>query len=362
MILNAFFLSNYVLQIIMKYSVSYFILLVAIMWRPVQSIAQDKELLINKPGTFKIKYGTLNGHGPDQYNKSCGYTQAESDAATKNLVSLVEVFRRNPVLKDNIGFDGYCQLYSGRCNTKFGYGLPSIPCFVFEAWELLKGKEVKQTVEPPQWRFEVNMTDKFCSNGFNVSDYSNSYNPTNPAFSEKGANISTVALRELFFLPGVKETVSPGIDRYGDNLIIFNPDRPEYWNQVTIREAFRLLMDYYRFLPDKIQVETIIPMLEKEFSKFSETEKDGFAYFGSQESVSRIGSKKNEIPVMRPNVEYWNKKLPRSAIQFMWLEIPPKATVKSKMDERLERQDGYYYVSRLLYELDVNSLLPAIEK
>jgi hypothetical protein len=324
--------------------------------------AQNKLLLYEKPGTFKITYGTLYGHGPDQYNKSCGYTKAESDATTKNLVSIVEIFRQNPVLKDIKGFDGYCYLNVGRCNTKFGYGMPATPCFFFETWSLRNGKEVKQTVEPPQWRFEVNMTDKFCSNGFNVSDYSNAYNPTNPAFSENGANKSTVALREIFFLPGVKEEVCPGIDRYGDNLIIFNPDRPEYWNHVTIREAFRLLMDYYKLLPDKIQVETMIPMLEGEFSDFSEAEKDGFAYFGSQESVSRIGSIKNETPVMRPNPDYWNRKLPRSAIQFIWLEIPPKEEVKRKLEGNLKAEDGYYYVYRLLDELDVNTLLPAIEK
>lgn len=324
--------------------------------------AQDKTLLMDKPGTFKITYGTINGQGPDQYNKSCGYTKAESDAATKNLVSLVDIFRRNPVLKDIKGFDGYCYLNGGRCNTKFGYGLPGTPCFFFETWSLRKGKEVKQTVEPPQWRFEVNMTDKFCSNGFNVENYSNAYNPTNPAFKAESMDKATVALREIFFLPGVKEEVCPGIDRYGDNLILFNPDRPEYWNQVAIREAFRLLMDYYKLLPDKIQVETIVPMLENELSNFSENEKDGFAYFGSQESVSRIGSVKNETPVMRPNPVYWNRKLPRSAIQFMWLEIPPTEEVKRKLEGYLKAEDGYYYVYRLLDELDVNTLLPGIEK
>jgi len=322
--------------------------------------AQDEILLTEKPGTFKITYGTLNGHGPDQYENSCDYTKAESDAATKNLVLLVNIFRMNPVLKDIKGFDGYCYLNGGRCNTKFGYGLPSTPCFFFEEWFLLKGKEVKQTVEPPQWRLEVNMTEKFCSYGFNVSDYSNSYNPTNPAFSEKGASNSAVALRELFFLPGVKEEICPGIDRYGDNLILFNPDRPEYWSQITIREVFRLLLDYYKLDPNKIAMETMVPMLENEFSKFSETEKDGFAYFGNPESIYRIGSTKNSTPVMRPNPEYWNRKLPRSAIQFMWLEIPPKEIVKSKMDDRWKRQDGYYYVSRLLYELDVKDLLSII--
>jgi len=322
--------------------------------------AQEEVLLTEKPGLFKITYGTLNGQGPDQYGKSCGYTKAESDASTKNLVSLVNIFRRNPVLKDIKGFDGYCYLNGGRCNTKFGYGLPSIPCFFFEEWSLRKGKEVKQTSEPPQWRFELNMTDKFCSNGFNVSSFQNEYRPTNAAYNEQSIYKLSVELRELFYLPGKKEEVCPGIDRYGDNLIIFNPDRPEYWSQVTIREVFRLLIDYWKLAPDKIQVEAMMPYLDNEYSNFTETEKDGFAYFGNPESISRIGSEKNDTPVMRPNPEYWNRKLPRSAIQFIWLEIPPKEIVKSKMDERLKRQDGYYYVSRLLYELDVKDLLPAI--
>ena len=35
--------------------------------------AHDKILLKEKPGTFKITTGTLNGQGPDQYMKSYGY-------------------------------------------------------------------------------------------------------------------------------------------------------------------------------------------------------------------------------------------------------------------------------------------------
>ena len=327
-----------------------------------QVFAQDKVLLTDKPGTFKITYGDLNGHGPDQYNKSCGYTNAEAEGGKKEVVSLIDIFRKNPVLNDIKGFDGYCYLNIGRCNTKFGYGLPSSPGFYFQTWSLRNGKEVKHTIEPPQWKFEVNMIEKFCSWGFNVSDKSDAYNPTNPAFDAQSMGKATLALRELFFLPGVKEEIAPGINRYGDYIILFNPNRPEYWSQVTIREVFRLLFDYYKLDPDKAAMEIMVPQLENEFSNFTETEKDGFAYFGNNESISRIGSEKNETPVMRPNPGYWNRNLPRSAIQFILMEIPPKEVVERTMNDRWKRQDGYYYVSRLLYELDVNTLLPAIEK
>ena len=315
-----------------------------------------------KPGKFIIETQALNGQGPDPSGKSCDFTKAESDATTKNLVALVNVFRLNPVLKEIKGFDGEAFFNGGRCNTKFGYGLPSFVTFYFKNWWLRKGKEVQWIYEPPQWRIELNITEKFCSNGFNVANYSDTYNPTNPDFSKKGIDMATKALRELFFLPGVKEKVDKGIDRYSENLIIFNPDRPEYWNQVTIREVFRLLMNYWKQVPDKIQVETMMPILENEFSNFTEAEKDGFAFMGKPESISRIGSTKNETPVMRPNPDYWNRKLPRSAIQFMWLEIPEKEEIKRQLDANLKEESGYYYVYRLLDELDVKDLLPIIGK
>jgi hypothetical protein len=324
--------------------------------------AQDSKLLIDKPGTTKIENNGVYGEGLDSYNQKCVYTKLEADANYKKLVGLIDIFRINPVLAEQKGYDGIVLLSNGRCNSRFGYGIPCTMCFMFEGWSLRNGKVAKQTSEPPQWRFEVNMTEKFCSNGFNMTNYSNTYNPTNSAFSEEGMDKATFALREIFYLPGIKKEVSLGIDRYSDQVVIFNPDRPAYWVQVTIREVFRMMMDYWKLIPNKIEMETMMPILGKEFSRFSETEKDGFAYFGNPESISRIGSTKNETPVMRPNPEYWNRKLPRSAIQFMVLEIPPKEVVKSKMDDRWKRQDGYYYVSRLLYELDVNTLVPAIEK
>jgi hypothetical protein len=325
------------------------------------ALAQDKKLLVDKPGTFKTKIGTLNGQGVDNYFKSCAHTDAEAEAAVKNILKVVDAFRLTPVLAEAKGFDGVCEIVGGSCNTKFGFGLPATVCFYFQTWSLRNGQETKHTVEPPQWRFDLNATNKFCSSGFNVSGFHNEYNATNPAYNEQKANKATVLLRELFFLPGAKEMVSHGIDRYGDHYVVFNPDRPPYWEQVTVREVFSLLKGYYEMEPNQASKETMLTMLENEFKVFSEAQMDGFAYIGNRESVFRIGAEKNTTPVMRPNPDYWNKNLPRSAIQFMLLEIPPKEEVKWKMDDRWRRQEGYYFVSRLLYELDVNSLVPYIE-
>jgi hypothetical protein len=63
---------------------------------------------------------------------------------------------------------------------------------------------------------------------------------------------------------------------------------------------------------------------------------------------------------MRPAPDYWDRKLPRSAIQFMRLEIPKKEEVKRNLEGNLKAEDGYYYVYRLLDELDIKDLIPAL--
>ncbi len=324
--------------------------------------AQGATLLTDKPGTFQWKKEALNGQGPDLYGKICACTKAESDAMLVKLEDLVQEFRKTPVLADNKGFDGVCRLYGGRCSSKYGYAVPADIKFWFKSWILYKGKEIQWVNEPPQWIIEVNQPDKFRDNGFNVSDYSNTSDHTNPAFSEKAQSEASRALNELFYVPGVKEVISPGIDRYGEYVVIYNPERPPYWEQVTVREAFRLLFNYYKCMPDKAGVDAIVPVLNREFEGFSEDEKDSYAYFGDSESISRVGSKKNNTPVVRPNPEYWNRALPKASIQLIVLEMPYPEAVSGKMERCRKNSDGYYYVYRLMDELNLDNLSKMIAR
>lgn len=324
--------------------------------------AQDKILLTQKQGTFKTKYNITNVLGADSYGVKSIYTNTELEAVRKNSDKVVETFRRIPVLAENKGFDAYSYSILGIPNSTFGYGMQLQIAFFFETWSLRNGKEVKHTIEPPQFRFQVNETEIFCSDGFNVSDNSNSSTRTNPDFTEEATTKATVALRELFFIPGEKVKIAPGIDRYADNYVLYNPERPDYWVQVTIREVYRRVMDYWKYQPDIRDMESMLAVVEKQFSQYTEAEKDGFAYRGGKDIIYKIGTEKNEFPVLIPNPKYWNRNLPRSAIQFITIEIPDDVTIKQKLEKTLKNNDGYYYVYKLFSELDLNSLLPVIDK
>jgi len=325
-----------------------------------QLSAQEYKLLPDKPGTFKLRDNGVYGEGLDSYYKTCKYTAEEQKANRKRLDNLVSVFRQTPMLAEPKGFDELVVYNNGGCDSKFGYGIPATVKFVFQDWFTVNGKLVQSTDEPPQWRMEVNQLTKHHGAGF---DYKNSVAnpPTNPAYNEAKRVAVCLKLSELFYPQGKRESVASGVDRYNDVLVFYNPDRPEYWSQVTIREVFDLIFEYTRLDPDLIAVDPIMQIMQAEYSRFSEAEKNGFAYFGNSETISRFGSDPNLLPVLKPNPDYWNQDLDRTAIQFMTMEIPQKNEVDRLMYRHRQNEDGAYYIYLMLHQLDINSLTQLIE-
>jgi len=318
--------------------------------------AQESKLLLDKPGTFKmVYYGVFN-------HDDCGFTKAETTANYQKLVALTDVFRRNPVLRSPKGFDCIAMKTSWNCDPKNSYGIPSEIWIQFCSWSLDEGKEVCWTDEPPEWAFEVNRLRTFGAAGFHVTS-------NQPTASKQGFNMeqwekAADKVNELFFMPGAKEILGSGLDRYnGDFIIVYNPDRPAYWLHVSIRETFGLLFDYWRQDPNQTSSEMILKMLEKEYARFSEPERDGYAYYGDPGSISRIGSDSRQLPVMRINPAYWNKSLPRSAIQILSFYCQAdKNIIKNEMEERLKDNSGYYHLSRFAEALDITIFSGIIDK
>jgi len=319
-------------------------------------IAQESKLLLEKPGTYKTKYFSI--YEQDQ----CNFTSIETMANYKKLLTLTDVLRHNSVLNEIKGFDCVISKTREHCIPKEDYGIACEITINFCSWSLENGKETCWTSEPPEWSMNVNRLRTFGASGFNVT--TDEPAQTKPGFNMEQWEKAADRVNELFYMPGEKETVGKGIDRYkGDFIVIYNPARPTYWMQVTIRETFELLSDYWKKHPNQPTSETMLKMLEKEYAVFSESERGGFAYFGDPNSIFRIGTDSRKLPVMRVNPAYWNKNLPRSAIQFITFECPSDLnTIRSEKEERLKNNNGYYYVSRFIEALDIASFQAIIDK
>lgn len=316
--------------------------------------AQESVLLPDKQGDFKIINWSVYGMSGTDFTKS------EENANYKKLVAITDVIRQNPVMKELRGFAANARLYGRYFDRRNGYGIPCQLAFEFCYFFLnSKGKEVKVNIEPPHWDIEVNRIKPLNSDGFGYSSFKPSEKPK-AGFNYEKWNEVGEKIRDLFYIPGNKETIERGLDRYGAELVVvYNPDRPDFWVPVTLREASTLLMDYWKLYPDQIQSEYMSTYLEAQFSQFSESDLDGYAYNG----VGGVGSDKAQVQVMRINPEYWNKKLPRSAIQIIAFNCAKDISyLKYEMNEKKKHDGGSYHIERFLLELDIKSLMQVIDK
>ncbi len=319
------------------------------------SFAQDSKLLLDKPGKFKIVNWSVYGLGGSDF------TKVEKDANFKKLCAIAEVVHQNPVMKDLKGFDCDATLYGRSYDKRNGYGIPCQLAFNFCSWSVRKNKEYKWTIEPPHWDIEVNrIVPPSMNNGFGYST-AKPTDQTKPGFNYDEWNKAGERLRDLFYTSKNKEAIARGIDRYADEVyIVYNPDRSAYWLLVKVKEVYSLLIDFWKLHPDKIQSEFMTKFLEDEYSNVSESDKDKYLDGTSIDGCISINT---NVPVMRINPEYWNKNLPRSAIQIISFKCPvDKRIIENEMEEQLKNNDGTYHIGRFLREFDVNSLLSVIDK
>jgi len=310
--------------------------------------AQDYPLILDHPGTFKLIDWGVYTH----YN--CGFTKAETTANYEKIIGITDMVRKNPVFIDQKGFNCEIYVYAKNCPDKFGYGIPSELSFGFGDWFMDKGKPAYYRIEPPSWKVQVNNFTSFTSGSYGLGASKPTEKPKDGFNYEKWKSVSE-KLSECFNLSGEKEELGNGIDRYSSEMIvIYNPDRPPYYLPVKFRELAEWKIEYWKLHPDKAQSDMIAGMMEAEYAKFSETERDGWAYnntYDERSPILRITTIPGPQPVVRLNPEYWNKKLPRSAIQIL--------TFNRLADTK---QYTGYSLDRFLEALDITILVPAIDK
>ncbi|HNW54345.1 MAG TPA: hypothetical protein PKN21_08765 [Bacteroidales bacterium] len=115
-----------------------------------------------------------------------------------------------------------------------------------------------------------------------------------------------------------------------------------------------------------MQADLMLPMLEAEYAQTSEAEREGWAYNNTSDSrfpFLGITPLVGPQPVVRLNPEYWDKKLPRSAIQFLtFSRLADTRRYTKEKEQWLKNNAPGYSLNRFLEALDINALTPAIDK
>ena len=140
-------------------------------------------------------------------------------------------------------------------------------------------------------------------------------------------------------MPLRKETIEPGIDVYdGECCVIYDPDRPPYWIPVTVEEAFKAAREFSAKETNEIAAAYNKQFLDAEWEAIPEEDRQKPAYFGG--AVTRILNSRlrrtgQHLPENNEdNSEYFNRNLPKSAIQFMWFRaVQHKLNMKKELDQ-----------------------------
>jgi hypothetical protein len=322
--------------------------------------AQDYPLLPDHPGTFEVIDWGVYTHW------DCGFTKAEQTANYQKIIDITDLVRKNPVFTDQKGFNCYVYVFAKNCPDKFGYGIPSRLRFDFGDWFMDKGQPKFYKIEPPSWDVLINSLEYVFGGNYSLGASKPTEKPKEGFNYEKWKSVSD-KLHDIIYLPGQKEEPGNGIDRYSsEKIVVYNPQRPPYYLPVKFRELAELLIEYWKLHPEKYTADLMLGMLEAEYAKFSEAERDGWAYNNTHDERSpflKITTIPGPQPVVRLNPEYWNKKLPRSAIQilvFNRLTDTNRYTIVK--EESLKNGSPGYSLERFLEALDINILGPAIDK
>lgn len=304
--------------------------------------AQQSALLPHKTGQWRYETNL-----PDKAYRLQNYSLTAGDnlAFKKNVAALAEWFRSNvPMLRNPTGYDLRALStyiwsdYATKSDDE--YGIPAELGFLFELFYADGGK---WKVEPPQYRLGINN----IAGGHHGWYYTpNTYNNDGTRYDlSMESTVEKARTKLCSFFPAfpLKERSIRGVDVYEETpggrtqIVVYNPDRPDYWVPVTMKELADASLEYFALF-NKAEIDGMLyRTLKQEIAELSAEELAAPAYLGHESHfvLKANGRKVGGLPIMRFNPAYWDKNLAPSAIQMitMW----NGNQTKEAMDEQAER-------------------------
>ncbi|MEI6678838.1 MAG: hypothetical protein WCL21_09540 [Mariniphaga sp.] len=276
----------------------------------------------------------------------------------KNLAVLAEWFHQNvSILTNPTGFDlKACTYGTWDDNYKQKQSSYAHRAEIDFEFQLFYSKGGKWVIEPPH--FAVGINDTETAHGSNFGGYDGFKIQGDDPKLEKALSDAILKISEFFCVFELEKEIVPGIRLYKNgSLVVFNPNRPDYWIPVTVKEVIQEMMNYWKIKPGDKEVYNYF---EAAYNKMSEEELNSQAYFGSDDAIIDVWGKPEGLKIMRFNPEYWNRNIPRSAIQYITMYA--KEQTETEMEESYKNNGHPNYPLILPNSFNKEKLLTLIEK
>ena len=340
--------------------------------------AQDK-FLTDKPGKFILQ---------NKLNKCQGI---DINTFSKNLTTITEwIHQNNPVFNPPVGYDASVSFSGNSCDKitdKRDFGIQCRINFSFHYFYIENG--IPQTATDwAAFDTEININNpitqishQFDEAGFKTDDPPHLKQPLEKARENLHTYYTTA--------PVIKE-IAPGVRLYAEGgwfkgvLLVFNPDRPDIWIPVSVKEIMEAKLAYNKveqeidsikfekalvewtkmnFKPVQVNRPNIYDLIKKEFENFTSEELSLPAYSGASEEsgISTINVRGDGRAVVKFNPACWDRSLPVTAVQYMSWQYRPESELE--LEKFKPRNNGLTdYVGLFFNSLPVEKLGVLIQK
>jgi len=337
--------------------------------------AQSFRYQPDKPGKFIF----------DNHLDKCPGTDVPK--AQNKLTSIVEWIRQNnPVIDHPIGFDAMVRLsglYCDKINRQEDFGIRSAVAFSFNHFYTENGVSYRATGNTAHGtEIFINSPIYYISAQFDESEFKTA----DPPHLKQPLEKARENLRKYYTTPPVIKEIAPGVRLYAPSpgtwfkgaLLVFNPDRPDIWITVTVREIMETKLAYYlvkqeidsinyektlaawaklNFKPDQVMRPNLYDAIKKEYENFTAEELNLPAWSCPTEAcgISTINARGDGRAVVRFNPACWDLSLPATAVQYMTLQYR-SATAQELEDFKKPNLGLEDYVGKFYSNLPVEKM------
>lgn len=358
-------------------------------------------LLIGILVSVNASFGQSFQYKPDQPGKFIFDNHLEKcpgidvTAIQKKLTSVVEWVRQNDTVIDRpVGFDaivGLSGYYFDKKQKKDDYGLRSSIGIAFHHYWIENGVLGRATGNTAHGtEIFVNNPIYYISTQFDEAEFKTDDPPHLKQPLEKAREnlhkYYTTAPIIKEFAPGVRLYASDPGTWFKGALLVFNPDRPDIWIPVSVKEIMEVKLAYYKvkheidsinyekmfegwakmnFNPDpehKMRPQ-LYQMIKKEYENFTAEELNLPAWSCPTDAcgISTINSRGEGRAVVKFNPDCWDRSLPVTAVQYMTLQYRPES--EEELEKFKPRNGGLTdYVGLFFNNLPVEKMGVLIEK
>ena len=254
-------------------------------------------------------------HSEENYS----LTPAELTEFKQKMTDIAEAIHQNPVMKNPVGYSPTVIAYLFADMYKYDYKT-----------EPLKDKRPIGEMEFKFCPLHADKTGKVFKNCIEVSKAIldiNSPWALCPSFNNYKLTGTKAELYDLYTNPYLVFTVLPPIKKFDNGIILYDDgtlviphNKRPYFTPVTVKEMFEMIIPFWEEDAKKQGNTIFIDMVKQEYAAVPKDKLNLPAYM-SQNPFSQVGWEPSDRPYYRFNPDYFDKTLPRTAIQLITIKV-----------------------------------------